>query len=111
MKTIITIMLFVLANVAFAQDKKTETKELKVPGNCEQCKKRIENAASIKGVKNATWSAKTSTLTVIYKKDKTNVDEIIKAILFSGHDVDTLKAPTLTYDNLPECCKYRDHKH
>ena len=93
-----------------AQEKKKETKtiDFKVSGACEQCKRRIENAADIKGVKLSDWSEKTQILKVTYRSDKVSEEQIKQAILKSGHDVDNEKAPDEAYKKLPDCCKYRE---
>lgn len=95
-----------------AQEKQKEIREVtfKVAGNCNECKSRIENAADIKGVKMAEWNAKTQTLKVIYRTDKVSEDEIKKAILHAGHDVEEEKATESSYARLPDCCRYRDKK-
>ena len=107
----ITILAFFCFSVS-AQEKKGETKTVtfKVLGNCEQCKSRIENAADIKGVKLAEWDAKTQSVKVIYKTDKVTEEQIKKAILNAGHDVEGEKAPDSSYKKLPDCCKFRDGK-
>src|SRR5690349_4125526 len=112
MKKIIVMLMSVLIFNAQAQEKKKEvlTVTFKVLGNCEQCKKRIENATDIKGVKTSTWDEKTQMLTVIYRADKVSVQQIKEAVARSGHDVEGVKASDEAYKKLPECCKYRDKK-
>lgn len=96
----------------FSQEKSKEVKTVsfKVAGNCEQCKNRIENASDIKGVKVAEWDSKTQMLKVTYRADKVTEEQIKKAVSISGHDIDNFKAPDDAYNNLPDCCKYRDKK-
>ena len=112
MKKIATILLIVLSFVSNAQEQKKEIKTVtfKVSGACEQCEKRIENAADIKGVKAAEWDEKTQVLKVTYRTDKVTVEKIREAILKSGHDVENEKAPDASYNKLPDCCKYRELK-
>ncbi len=81
-----------------------------VNGNCEECKKRIENAADIKGVKLAVWDEKTQDITVTYRPDKVNLPAIQKAIAASGHDAGDLKASDAGHEKLPKCCQYRNGK-
>lgn len=79
-----------------------------VSGNCELCKKRIEKAAkSVKGVKSASWDAKTKKIHVEFDSMKISADAIQKAIAKAGHDTEKFKADDNTYNELPECCKYR----
>ena len=108
MKTlIITFLLSIISLGGFAQDKSVKTITLPVKGNCEECKKRIENAADIKGVKLAVWDEDKQAITVTYKADKVTPEQIEQAIAASGHDVGKTKANAIGYNKLPECCKYR----
>ena len=107
------IIFFVFAmSLLKAQVKENKISEIKftVKGNCESCKKRIENAADIRGVKLAEWDAKTQQITVTFRKDKVSEKEIKNAILKSGHDVGEDRAADEVYNKLPDCCKFRDVK-
>jgi len=109
MKTIISIALIFFSISLFSQTAvKTET--IAVRGNCEQCKKRIENAADIKGVKVSNWDEKTQALSVTYDPSKTTIEQIRKAVAAKGHDAGEFKADDKSYKKLPGCCKYRDRK-
>jgi len=58
---------------------KMEHQMIKVSGNCEQCKDRIETAAkSVSGVSSADWSPETKMLHVQFNGAKTNSDAIQK---------------------------------
>lgn len=112
MKTLVKIILiailafvFTSNNSAFAANSKTET--LKVTGNCDMCKARIEKAAKIDGVTKAEWSKKDKTLTATFDPSKTNIDAIGKKIAAAGHDNDKAKATNVVYEKLPSCCQYR----
>ncbi|MGC8824758.1 MAG: heavy-metal-associated domain-containing protein [Bacteroidales bacterium] len=87
---------------------KTET--IKVWGNCESCKKRIENAAKTEGVAKAVWDIKTKMLTLTYNPAKTSSDKVQKQIAAVGHDTEKYKADDKTYNSLPSCCKYERNK-
>jgi hypothetical protein len=93
-----------------AQDtgKKVETVHFKVSGVCNECKVRIENAALMGGVKFAEWDKHSNELTVIYKNWKVAEREIHNAIAESGHDTEQVRATDEAYNNLPDCCAYRD---
>jgi len=93
---------------AYGQDNTIKTVTISVKGNCEECKKRIENAADIKGVKFSSWDEDKQAITVTYKSDKVTLEQIEKAIAQSGHDVADFKGNAANYKKLPECCKYRD---
>ena len=105
MKNILFIAALFSHCLFYAQSTKSGT--LHVSGNCGECKERIENAADIKGVKLATWDAKTKILSFTYRDDKVNLQKIEEAILAAGHDIDSLKANNMAYEKLPACCKYR----
>jgi len=105
---IIGIISLFISLSGFAQDATIKTVTIKVKGNCEECKKRIENAADIKGVKFSNWDEDKQSITVTYKSDKVTLEQIEKAIAASGHDVADLKGNEANYKKLPECCKYRD---
>lgn len=81
---------------------------IKVSGNCEMCKDRIETAAkSVSGVSSADWSTETKMLNVQFDGAKSNSDAIQKAIVLVGHDTEKYKASDAVYKALPECCLYR----
>ena len=85
-----------------------EHQTIKVSGNCEMCKDRIETAAkSVTGVSSADWSTETKILHVQFDGAKTNLDAIQKVIAKAGHDTDKFKASDGVYKALPECCLYR----
>lgn len=111
MKNILLILCALLLSYGTqAQDKNIKTVTIPVKGNCEECKKRIENAADISGVKLAIWDEKKQAVTVTYRIDKVSQDQIEKAIVASGHDVNGLSADQKSYNKLPKCCQYRNNK-
>jgi len=104
LKFFIAIMALTISTVAFAANK-TET--IKVSGNCESCKTRIEKAAKIPGVITAEWNQKTKVLTLVYDPTKVKSDDVQRKIAAVGHDTPKFKATTAVYNSLPGCCKYR----
>ena len=115
MKSIIKLFSLVLlctltAGTIQAQDKvkKIETCEIEVAGVCKMCKKRIENAALIKGVKMAQWDQDSQMLKVVYNPSKTTEETIHKSVSDAGHDTNKVTAPDEAYKKLPGCCLYRD---
>ncbi len=106
------ILFFSLSAILKSQtDKKAViTQTLYVKGNCEQCKNRIETAADMKGVKYVEWNKKTSILTVTYKPSVVPFEKIKQSVIKAGHDTDSLNADDKSYNQLPDCCKYRDVK-
>jgi len=83
---------------------KTET--IKVWGQCDMCKTRIEKAAKVDGVTKAEWSDETKMLTLVYNPSKVTSDDIQKKIAAVGHDTEKFKADDKAYAKLPSCCKY-----
>jgi len=113
LKIIFTVVLAVfVATNTFAQTTPsksavTKTEIIKVSGNCETCKARIEKAAKITGVSKADWSVKTKMLTLSYDPSKVKSDDVQKKIAAAGHDTPKFKANDKVYNSLPGCCKYR----
>jgi Cu(I)/Ag(I) efflux system membrane fusion protein len=86
---------------------KMEHAMVKVAGSCGMCKDRIEKAAlSVGGVMSANWDEKSQVVHINFDPQKTNSDEIQKAIAKAGHDTEKYKAPDSVYNKLPECCLY-----
>lgn len=110
MKKIFGIIALLLSfTFAFAQgNKDITTEQIKVSGNCGDCKKRIEKAAYIPGVKRAEWDSKTQLLTVTYRPSKTSATQIETNIANAGHDAGDIKAPEEAYKKLPSCCAYKE---
>lgn len=91
----------------YAQEKDLATETYKVEGNCGMCKKRIEKAAYIKGVKRADWNKDTHQLTVVYRPSKTTANEVLAAIAKAGHSSEKAEATEKDYESLPKCCHYK----
>jgi copper chaperone CopZ len=117
MKTRYFIVIAVIAilntldtNAQFSADSKNaalKTETLKVSGNCDMCKARIEKAARLDGVSKAEWNVETRLLTLVYESSKVKSDDVLKKIASVGHDSEKFKADDKTYNSLPGCCKYR----
>ena len=85
-----------------------ENQMIKVAGNCDLCKERIEIAAkSVPGVVSAVWNINDKMLNVKFNVAETNSDAIQKAVAKAGHDTEKFKATDDVYNKLPECCLYR----
>ncbi|RQO30953.1 hypothetical protein DBR32_09600 [Taibaiella sp. KBW10] len=98
-----------ISSSGFAQEtSKIKSETVKVKGVCSMCKKRIEDAAYIKGVKRADWDVKTQELKVVYNADKTTLDKIEQSIAHTGHDAGNVVADKEKYKKLPSCCAYND---
>jgi len=114
--TITAVLTAVICLYTFAQThdhskmSATKTETIKVWGNCDLCKARIEKAAKIDGVSKAVWDVKTKMLTVVYNPSKVSSDKIQKRIAAVGHDTEKYKADDKVYNSLPSCCHYERKK-
>jgi len=85
---------------------KAKTESIKVWGECNMCKTRIEKAAKIEGVTKASWDTESKMLSLVYDPSKTNSDDVQKKIAAVGHDTEKFKADDKAYAKLDDCCKY-----
>jgi len=104
---IVALLAIVITSEVYSQSVTTKTETIKVSGNCEMCKARIEKAAKIEGVRKAEWSTKAKTLSVTYDPAKTNIEQVGKKVASAGHDNEKAKAEEKTFNSLPGCCQYR----
>lgn len=108
MKTLFITLAMAIGFTTLAQDNNIITTTLHVEGLCGMCEERIENAAYIKGVKEADWDVESHILTITYDKRKTSIEKIIAAINEVGHDVEGHPATDEQYNGIHGCCRYRD---
>jgi periplasmic mercuric ion binding protein len=104
---ILALLAIVITSTVYSQSATTKTETIKVSGNCDMCKVRIEKAAKIDGVSKAEWNKDSKMLALTYDPAKTNLDAIGKKVAAAGHDTEKTKAEVKAYDKLPSCCKYR----
>ena len=111
MKNVMLILgILLIGATGFAQNKNAKA-TIEVDGVCGMCKERIEKASiQAKGVKMATWDVNTHQLNLIYNEGKTDLKKIQQNIADSGHDTQDIKAKEEAYENIDECCKYRDQR-
>ncbi|MBR9922961.1 MAG: TonB-dependent receptor [Bacteroidetes bacterium] len=80
-----------------------------VNGVCGMCKDRIEKAAkAVPGVKSATWDSHNRMLDLDVDRDVFSEDQLHWAVTAAGHDTREWLAPDDVYNNLADCCKYRE---
>jgi copper chaperone CopZ len=105
--TAVFITIFI-SHLSFAQKGPDFLKNdtIKVWGNCESCKARIENAAKAAGAATAHWYVDSQTLAVSFDEAKTSAEKIQKAIAKKGHDTKDFAATAADYNKLPGCCQY-----
>lgn len=102
----ITAALSITISSCIAQIKNAKTETVKVYGNCETCKKKIETAANKKHISKAVWSIDNKTAVLTYDSTKTNADAILKQIALAGYDNQNYMAPDNAYSSLDMCCQY-----
>jgi hypothetical protein len=108
MKLLLSTIAILLISISttFAQIKNSKTDTLKVYGNCEMCKEKIEKAGTLKNVSKVVWSEETNMAIITYDAKKTTTDAILKKIALVGYDSDKFFAADGVYKKLPGCCKY-----
>jgi copper chaperone CopZ len=112
MKNTIKIILPLLCIGLFAFQKppKKATVSFKVSGACGMCKDRIETALDKPGISKAKWEKTSQTVTITYNPRKLEEIQLHNLIAIAGHDTEKVKALVKAYEELPDCCKYRDGK-
>jgi len=100
---LLSFLLITFSTVVFAQ---TKTEKIKVSGECEMCKSKIEKAAKTGGASYAAWDVDTKVLTVKYKSTSTNSAKIENAVAGVGYDTEHVKGSDEAYNKLHDCCKY-----
>ena len=98
------VMMSFCSATLFAQSK---TDSVKVWGNCDECKGKIEKAAKDAGAATANWSDETYMLVINYAADKTSPLDIEKSVAAVGYDTQDVKADDAAYKKLPKCCQYK----
>ena len=111
LKYIICYICLFISSYTFAQsDQKinfTDT-TFKVFGACEMCKSRIEDALKLKGITKTIWDVDSKLLSIQFDSQKITLDKIENTIVALGHDLIHKKAKDYIYQDLPECCHYRE---
>lgn len=80
--------------------------QFKVYGNCEMCKKTIEDGVyRMKGVKKVHWDMETQILHLTYQTKVISLTDIHEGISLLGYATDEVSANVKVYEALPYCCK------
>lgn len=114
--TLLTIFSFcMLAVSSMAQDNQNDSKfghvSISTSAICEMCVATIEKGYKFeKGVKESRVDLETNTVTVKYKKGKTDEESIKKALTKMGYSADDMGPSPEAYDDLHHCCK-ADYDH
>ena len=101
---ILAVAMALFAFAVKAQSVKTEN--IKVYGNCSQCRSHIQKAASAAGATLAKWNVDTKVLTVTFDATKTDSKKIQSKIAEAGYDTQDATASDAAYNKLDECCQY-----
>lgn len=88
----------------------TKSENIKVLGNCDLCKVRIEKAAKIDGVSKAEWNKDTKILVTVYDPSKVTGEAIQKKVAAAGYDTEKFKGDDKAYSKLDPCCQYARKK-
>ncbi len=106
------IFLLMVASVAFGQQKKIDTVQIKTSAVCDMCKERIEGCFAFeKGVKSSSLDVETKIATIVYNPSKTSPATLRKTLSKLGYDADSVAADPVAYKKLPACCKKDAPKH
>jgi mercuric ion binding protein len=106
-KTISLLIIILSVNPLFASNGQIKKESFKVSGNCEMCKKKIEESIKVEGVEAAQWNPDTKLMKVKYDADKITIGKIHQLIAAAGYDTDKVKANDPAYYGLTKCCQYR----
>ncbi len=97
--------LLIFSSANLLAQAKTDT--VKVWGNCDECKDKIEKAAKKGGAISADWNEDSYMLVINYNADKTSPVNIEKEVAAVGYDTKDIKAADAAYKKLPKCCQYK----
>ncbi|MBW3520553.1 DUF3347 domain-containing protein [Chryseobacterium sp. NKUCC03_KSP] len=107
---IMAVMMLLVSLVYTAQIKNAKTETVKISGNCDMCKSKIEKSGNVKNVATVNWDEASKMATLTYDSSKTNQQEILKRIANAGYDSESFYAPDDVYAKLPSCCQYKRNK-
>ncbi|WP_207420942.1 heavy-metal-associated domain-containing protein [Desertivirga brevis] len=111
MKSITLFLVAFLTTIFTSGYAQLKTETFKVSGVCSMCKKKIETASKMAGVKSLVWNEETKMAKVAYDNKITSLESIQKNIAAAGYDTEKFKAENKVFKNLPECCQYeRSHE-
>lgn len=107
---IMAVMMLLVSLLYTAQIKNAKTETVKISGNCDMCKSKIEKSGNVKNVATVNWDEASKMATLTYDASKTNQQEILKRIANAGYDSESFYAPDDVYAKLPYCCQYKRNK-
>lgn len=93
------VMMLLVSLLYTAQIKNAKTETVKISGNCDMCKSKIEKSGNVKNVATVNWDESSKMATLTYDASKTNQQEILKRIANAGYDSESFYAPDDVYAN------------
>jgi copper chaperone CopZ len=106
-KMIHLLCCFLLISIVGAAQSAMKTDTMKVYGNCNMCKSKIEGSLKKKdGVVSKDWNKETKILTITYDSSKITLKQIGEKIAAVGYDNAYATAPDAVYNKLDGCCQY-----
>lgn len=106
------ILIALVAMISFSglhaqeNNDKFDTVEIKTSAVCEMCIATIEKGFAFeKGVKSSEVDLAANTVTVTFRKGKTDGDALRTALTKMGYAADDMLPEKSAYDNLHHCCK------
>jgi len=109
MKSTISLLIaaiMLLSHSSYAEIENQKAESVKINGNCQLCKEKIEKAGNAKNSAQVFWDQQQKSASLTYNSKKTTKDEILKRIAVAVFDNELFYAPDDVYSNLPECCRY-----
>ncbi len=112
-KALIALVLcFTVVNVSADEKKKTSEVTYKVEMDCQSCVNKVtKNMPFEKGVKDLDVDFEAQTVTIKYRKDKTNKENLVKAFEKLDLNAVELKDGNCNKAKEKKCCEGHDHKH
>ncbi|MBL0128296.1 MAG: heavy-metal-associated domain-containing protein [Flavobacteriales bacterium] len=82
------------------------TVTVRINGDCDMCKTRIDKVGSVKGEAAVDWDTDAKTASVTYDSTRTDLDAILQRVADAGYDTERFRATDPAYRALPGCCQY-----
>lgn len=78
-------------------------------GDCKECSRNLERyLIKQNGIESVEFMKKSKTLTIVYDPVNLSETDIYYKIAEKGYDTELVKANKSSYDDLLECCKYKE---
>jgi copper chaperone CopZ len=78
-------------------------------GECKECSRSLEKILiKLNGIESVEFIKKNKTLKIVYNPAYISEPDIHRKIAEVGYDTELVKATDQAYNNLLECCKYKN---